>query len=190
MSQKKDSGKILFFRESIFAVAERIFNYPNKTFHVRMLAEETGLSTTAVVRSIDELRDFRIITVEETALTKNIKADLNSNAYPFYKTIFNLYCLKHYGFVDELVRLYAAEFIVLFGSFAKGEDIEDSDVDICVVSQKKSVELPSKNIQNYEKKFCRRINIHLLHSLEGSSNEFKNALANGVVLHGYLKVLS
>ena len=35
MSQKKYGGP--FFRESIFNVAKLIFNYPNKTFHIRMI---------------------------------------------------------------------------------------------------------------------------------------------------------
>ncbi|MBI5072643.1 nucleotidyltransferase domain-containing protein [Candidatus Woesearchaeota archaeon] len=189
MSQKKDKGNILFFRESTFAVAERIFNYPNKTFHVRMLAEETKLSTTAVVRSVEELEQFRIITTEETPLTKNIKADLNSDAYAFYKIIFNLYRIKRYGFVDELVSFYAPEVIVLFGSFAKGEDIEESDVDLLILNAHQSAGVIPENVKNYEKEFARSINLHFLPSLEKSSNEFKNALANGVVLYGYLKVI-
>ena len=188
MLQKKDKDKILFFRESTFRVAENIFNFPNKKFHVRMLAEETGFSTTAISRSIEELQYFRIVTVEETDLTKDVKADLSSDAYTFYKTIFNLYRLKRYGFVDRLIDLYTPEVIVLFGSFAKGEDIEESDIDICILSSKEN-EFSQKDIEHYQKEFCRRINVHVLHSLEQSSAEFKNALANGVVLHGYLKVI-
>ncbi len=189
MPQKKDNEKILFFRESTFAVAERIFNYPNKTFHVRMLAEETCLSTTAVVRSIEELAHFRIITVEETPLTKNVKADLGSDAYTFYKTIFNLYRIKQYGLIDRLINLYSPETIVLFGSFAKGEDIEESDIDLLILNAHQSTEIIPEDITKYKKRFSRSINLHFLLSLEKSSSEFKNALANGVVLYGYLKVL-
>ena len=99
MSQKKDKSKILFFRESIFRVAKLIFNYPNKTFHIRMLEKETGFSTTAIIDSINELRKFEVIQVEYTALTTNIKANLESEAYRFYKLVFNLYRLKRYKFV-------------------------------------------------------------------------------------------
>ena len=78
MSQKKDKNKILFFRESVFKVTELIFNYPNKTFHIRMLEKETGFSTTAVIDAITELKEYNIIQVEETPLTTNIKANLES----------------------------------------------------------------------------------------------------------------
>ena len=190
MSQKRNKGKILFFRESTFRVAELIFNSPNKTFHIRMLEKETGFSTTAIKDSINELKEYKIITVEKTPLTTNIRADLGSEAYRFYKMAFNLYRLKRYTFVDNLAEIFNnPEAIVLFGSFAKGEDIEESDIDILVISSNE----PKNDLKNFthtfEKVFDRKINIHILNSLGKSSNEFKNAVANGIVLHGYLKVV-
>jgi predicted nucleotidyltransferase len=183
MSQKKDKGKILFFRESVFRVAELIFNRPNSTFHIRGLANETGLSTTAVIRAIEELSKFLI--VEKTAITTNIRANLESEAYRFYKKIFNLYRLERYLLVQELKDTYRAKAIVLFGSFARGEDVEESDIDILILTNhKKEIDLTA-----YEKTLNRSINLHILKSLEKSSFEFKNAIANGIVLHGYLKVL-
>ena len=190
MSQKKDKSKILFFRESVFKIAEIIFNYPNKTFHIRMLEKETGFSTTAVIDAIEELKKYNIITIEETPLTTNIKANLDSEAYRFYKLVFNLYRLKRYLFVDKLVEIFNnPEAIVLFGSFAKGEDIEESDIDILVISSQKNNENLEDFANLFKKELNRKINIHILPSLAKSSNEFKNAVANGIVLHGYLKIL-
>ena len=190
MSQKKDKGKILFFRESVFKVAELIFSYPNKTFHIRMLEKETGFSTTAVIDAVEELRKYEIITIEETPLTTNVKANLESGAYIFYKLVFNLYRLKRYLFIDRLVEVFnKPEAIVLFGSFAKGEDVEQSDIDILVISHNKSEEYLEDLINAFQKELNRKINIHILPSLAKSSNEFKNAVANGIVLHGYLKII-
>ncbi len=184
MSQKKD--KILFFRESTFKVAELIFNYPHKTFHIRMLEKETGLSTTAVIKAAEELEYFKIIKVEKTPITTNIRADLESEAYRFYKMTFNIYRLKSYGFVDKLIKTFYPEAIVLFGSFAKGEDIENSDIDILIISHRKN----NKELENLsiisEKRLNREMNAIVLPSLEKSAAEFKNAAANGIVLHGYL----
>ena len=189
MLQKKDKHKIIFFRESVFRVAEAIFNFPNKTFHIRMLEKETEFSTTAIIDAVNELKSFGIIEVFETPITKNIKAKLDSEAYGFYKIIFNLYRLKRYGFVDNLLEIFNnPEAIVLYGSFAKGEDIEESDVDFLVISSNASADLSTfKN--TFEKEMHRKIDITVLPSLDKSSAEFKNAVANGIVLHGYLKVL-
>ena len=189
MSQKKDNGKILFFRESSFKVAELIFNYPNKTFHIRGLASEIEQSTTAVVSAIKDLNKFKIIKLNKTNLTTDIKADTESDAYRFYKKIFNLYRLERYGVIDNLKEIFQAETIVLFGSFAKGEDIEESDIDILVITNHKEDEISSDLLNVWAKELNRKINLHILPSLEKSSKEFKNAAANGIVLHGYLKVL-
>ena len=189
MSQKKDKNKILFFRKSAFKIAELIFNYPNKTFHIRGLEKEIEMSTTAVTRSVKELLDFNIVTMEKTPLTSNIKADINSEAHRFYKIVFNLYRLKRYLFVDALITNFKnPRAIVLFGSFAKGEDIEESDIDILVISSYKPENLDIA-ISHHEKILKKKVNLHILPNLEKSSKEFRNAVANGIVLHGYIKVV-
>lgn len=189
MSQKRNKEKILFFRESMFRVAELIFNYPNKTFHIRLLEKETGFSTTAVTQSVKELHKFKIIKVEKTPLITNIKADLDSEAYRFYKIVFNIYRLKRYLLVDYLVNIFNPETIVLFGSFAKGEDIEESDIDLLIITKNKENKSLSKFENICEKELNRKVNLYILSSLEKSSKEFKNAVSNGIVLHGYLKVI-
>lgn len=190
MLQKKDKGKIWFFKESIFSVAELIFNYPNKTFHIRMLEKETGFSTSAVIDSVNKLKEYGIVTIDETPLTTNIKADLDSEAYRFYKLVFNIYRLKRYLFVDKLIEIFNnPEAIVLFGSFAKGEDIEESDIDILIISSNKPKDYMEDFVNTFEKELSRKINIHILPSLDKSSKEFKNAVANGITLYGYLKVV-
>ncbi len=185
MSQKKDNKRILFFRESVFKVAELIFNHPNKSFHIRALAEKTRFSTTAVTSAIKELEKFDIVTIEKTKITTNIQANLKSEAYTFYKRIFNLYRIERYNLLQILKDAYSARTIVLFGSFAKGEDVEESDIDLLILSNKKQ----RINLSKYEKTFNRKINLHILSSLEKSEDAFKNAIANGVVLHGYIKVI-
>ncbi len=186
MSQKKDKGKILFFRESIFKVAELLFNRPNTVFHMRGLAKETGLSTTAVIQAVEELSAF--LKIEKTAITTNIKANQESEAYRFYKKIFNLYRLERYNVIQTLKDEYRAKAIALFGSFAKGEDVEESDVDILIITSRKETDI-GDYIAKCEKLLNRSINLHVLDSLEKSSPEFKNAIANGIVLHGYVKVV-
>lgn len=185
MSQKKDKTKILFFRESVFKVAEMIFNRPNAVFHIRGLAKETGVSTTGVVYAVEELKKYDIITVEKTTITTNIRANLESEVYRFYKKILNLYRLERYLLIQTLRDAYRAKTIVLFGSFSKGEDIEGSDIDILVLTNYKE----TIDLTVYGKMLNRSINLHILKSLEKSSSEFKNAVANGIVLYGYLKVV-
>lgn len=155
-----------------------------------MLEKETGFSTTAVIDSINKLKEYGIVIIDETPLTTNVRANLESEAYRFYKLVFNLYRLKRYLFVDRLVEIFNnPEAIVLFGSFAKGEDVEESDIDILIISPNKNQENLEDFVNAFEKELNRKINIHILLSLDKSSAEFKNAVANGIVLYGYIKVI-
>ena len=189
MSRKKDNAEIIFFKESVLKIAELLFDKPNITFHIRGLAKAAGVSTTAVVRAVEELQKHEIIIVEKTAVTTNVKANVESEAYRFYKKIINLYRLERYKITSTLKEIYRAKAMVLFGSFAKGEDVEESDVDILVLTNHKDTRDISDYLAECEKRLNRRINLQVLSSLEKSSPEFKNAIANGIVLHGYVKVV-
>ncbi len=91
--------------------------------------------------------------------------------------------------LDLLIKMFHnPQAIVFFGSFARGEDIEKSDIDILIITPNKHL-LNKEEIISYEKEFNRTINIHILPTLEKSERAFKNAVANGIVLHGYLKVV-
>ncbi len=187
MPHKRES--ILFFTKSCFKVAGLIFNYPNKDFHIRGIAKETKLSTTAVESAIEKLRDFGIVKIIPGNVVTSVRADLDSPPYSFYKKIFNLYRLERYNFIENLKNAMQAETIVLFGSFAKGEDIEQSDVDIMVITRSKPDTHITELIRIWEHELNRKVNLHVLPSLDGAKSEFKNSLANGIVLYGYLKVI-
>ena len=73
--------------------------------------------------------------------------------------------------------------IVLYGSASKGEDVEDSDLDLFIIAKEKPI-----NLERFEKELNRKIHIIFENSLKRVSKEFLNNLINGIVLYGYLKV--
>ena len=191
MLQKEDIN-IMFRTKGAFTIARAVFNYPHKSFHIRELAKEGKCSTTAVTQGMELLKKYGIITVEEGKITTDIKADIDSEDYRKYKLIFNLYRLTRHKIVASLNKYFNnPECITLFGSFAKGEDIENSDIDILIIT---SLEKPrTKEFENFinmiEDEFNREISIHLLKSFKETADSFKNSAANGIVLHGYMKVI-
>ncbi|MBD3203691.1 hypothetical protein GF327_05310 [Candidatus Woesearchaeota archaeon] len=141
MLQKKYRRKyrdhLPFISGSSFEITEEIFNYPTKTFHIRGLSKITSLSTTTVIKTVNELESYNVVKIEKTSITTNIKVNLESENYVFYKLMFNLYRLKKYSIIDSIIETYNPESIVLFGSFSKGEDIEKSDIDLLILTNKK-----------------------------------------------------
>ncbi len=195
MLQKKyiipiEDFRSLFGTKGGFGVAQLIFTFPHKSFHLRQLAEELNFSTTAVTEGIDILMKYNIINVEEGPTTKNIKANLSSESYKDYKLIFNLFLLKRYNVLYNLTAFFHnPECIVVFGSFARGEDIEESDIDILIIASGEPSPDLKYFVKIWEKAFNRKINIHKLKSLDKAENSFKNAVANGITLYGYLNVI-
>jgi predicted nucleotidyltransferase len=98
--------------------------------------------------------------------------------------------LNQHSVIEDLIKEYDnPETIVLFGSFAHGEDIEKSDIDILIITTNESKGKINKTLISFEKEINRKISIHVLPNLHKSSEEFKNNTANGITLHGYLKVI-
>jgi predicted nucleotidyltransferase len=102
------------------------------------------------------------------------------------KRSLNLYSLYSSGLVSELVDFYKIpECIVVFGSYAKGEDTRESDIDIAVITNMK--EYPQLDV--YDGDLKRKISLHLIDNIKNEEKKFINTLANGIVIYGYLEVI-
>ena len=87
-------------------------------------------------------------------------------------------------------KSYNFPIIVLFGSYSKALDNEQSDIDIFVLSNINK----EFNTLKYEEILKRKVSIHLhskknLEKLKRHSKEFVNNLCNGITLSGQLEVL-
>ena len=71
---------------------------------------------------------------------------------------------------------------MLYGAYARGEDREDSDVDIYVDSRvEKEIDL-----KTFEKELGRKIHL-VVRDIKKIPNEFKKNLLNGVILYGVIE---
>jgi len=113
-----------------------------------------------------------------TELTTNVKADLNSDAYFFYKRIFNQYRLKKLA--DILKDSLKPKAIVLLGSYANARDTEESAVKILILSDSKG---NITGIKDLEKELHRKILLNISPSL---NEQLKKELVDCIVLHGSL----
>jgi predicted nucleotidyltransferase len=89
------------------------------------------------------------------------------------------------GIIDHIRTELSNPPIVLFGSYSKGEDIEDSDVDLYL-------ETPSnKNIDlsEFEKKIDRKVQLFKFKNIREVPNvHLANNIINGIVLNNYVEV--
>ena len=172
------------FDKNLLKIASIFFKNPSKTFHLRQLALESGLSTTSVSNACNKLILQKVIKIVKNDITKEFKADLENEEYFGAKTLFNIFSIRLSGLIDELKKNLNPKVIVLFGSYVKGEDIEKSDIDLLIISLRNK----DLDLSKYEKVLSRKIQLVILENLKKSDENFINSVINGIVLYGYLEV--
>lgn len=110
-------------------------------------------------------------------------ANTENESFKLYKRLDMISLLYETGLLEHLHESLMPDCIVLFGSAARGEDSRDSDIDLFIQCEQTKIDL-----DKFEKKLNRKINIFFSKSFNSLSNELKNNIINGVVLKGYLEV--
>jgi len=112
---------------------------PLKSFSVRGLAVAAGLSPGAARISLDYMHKKGIVSLKIIGKTYQYKANLESPLCRQWKVLFNLDRIVDSKIVEEIVKkVPGVVSVLLYGSFAKGTNDEKSDIDLLVVSHRKS----------------------------------------------------
>ena len=98
------------------------------------------------------------------------------------KIIYNITSILESDVITYIEEKLMPKSIVLFGSYARGEDIENSDIDLFVECKKEELDL-----EKFEKKLSRGIELHFNDKFTLYPKELKNNIINGIVLSGFLE---
>lgn len=156
---------------------------PIEEFRLRELARLSKISPPSVTAYLKEFIKKNLIekTIKrEIPFYKAIRDDEN---FILYKKISIIYELNNSGLVEYLWEKIYPNAIILYGSYAKGESIENSDIDIFVIGKEKNLDLTE-----FRKKLGKEIHL-MFDEVKNIPKELKNNLANGIVLKGYFKVI-
>jgi|SRR3989344_330025 len=156
---------------------------PTESFRLREIARLTKISPPSVMNYLKEFEN-------EGLIKKQIKRDIpfytairdNSN-FVLYKKISIIFELNNSGLIDYLWDKLSPQGIILYGSSAKGESIENSDADLFILGREGKID-----IADFEKRLGRKIHLLFKDSLKKIPNELKNNILNGIILKGYIKV--
>lgn len=167
------------------------FENPTKRFQLRELARLSGISTTGIKSALLDLLGARIITKTKEKNYEFYETNRNDEDYKFFKRFFNVRQLHDIGVIEHLEKeLNHPEAIFLFGSAAKGEDVEKSDFDIFVLaSAKKDIDM-----EEYSRQLKREIRLIVMDKKEferarEKNPELVNNIVNGINLRGFLEVV-
>lgn len=155
-----------------------------KEFSQRDIAKQLNVSPTAIGNVVKTLLPYKFITLNSMKTINLISFNRDNQKAIDLKRCENLRQIYLSNIVDYLEEKLAGSTIILFGSYAKGEDTITSDIDISVIGRKTK----ALNLNIFEKVLQRVINIHFYDSFKDIDKNLKNNILNGIVLVGSVDV--
>lgn len=163
------------------------FKRPLYSYHLREICRLVNWSPIKARHYLESLKKEKLILEYREKNLSLFKSNMENEKFKLYKKIYNLLeAFKISEILEEKLEDFDA--IIFFGSAYRGEDIEDSDFDICIIGSKE-IEI---DLKKFEEELNRKISLLFIEDLEylkRKNKELLNNLINGIVLKGYLKVL-
>lgn len=168
---------------SRYRILQEFFDFPRKDFQMRELSRNTKLAQPSVMNHLKTLTKEELIIREKKGIYPTYRANRENELFRIYKKVDLILKMQKIGLISEIYDLCIPHSIILFGSASKGEDIEESDIDLFIHSPRKKI-----NLKKYEKLLTRNISLFFEEDFSKLNNELKNNILNGIILKGYLKV--
>jgi predicted nucleotidyltransferase len=162
-----------------------LFIKAGESFSQNALARALKVTPAAISKALAELEKEELISIEKDRDTNHLSIGLNTQNPDIFwmKRADNLKLLHESGLVEYLTERFPGGTIILFGSYAFGEDTVDSDIDIAVIGcSSKKLEL-----SEFEKILERAILVQYYRLSETDTN-IKSNILNGITLHGVIEV--
>jgi predicted nucleotidyltransferase len=150
--------------------------------NARNIAVHLEVSPPAVSKALPLLEKGNYISVSKDKDSKRLSISLNrDNSYILWlKRADNLKQLYESKFVQILYNQFPEATVIVFGSYAFGEDTATSDIDLAIIGAKEK----ELNLKTYEKVLERSIRINYYNSFQDLDKHFLNNLLNGIILKG------
>ena len=168
---------------SRYRILQVFFDFPRRNFHMREISRRIKIAQPSVINHLKSLANQNLIIKEKIGIYPTFRANREDELFKIYKKLNLILRIKQSGLLDYVYDTCLPNSIILFGSASKGEDIEESDMDIFIESKEKKL-----NLEKYEKALNRKISLFFEENFNRLSNELKNNILNGIMLKGYIKV--
>ncbi len=164
-------------------VAGVFFAKPTGRHNLKEISRESSLAHTSVKKYIEMFKKDGIVKEIREKRGERIfpfyVADKNSDSYKRQKIVNNVFDILSSGLIDYLRDETMPNSIILFGSYARGEDTEDSDIDLFLEAKEKTTD-----VKKFEIILKRKIQIHSKENINLYPRNLKNNIINGFTLFG------
>jgi predicted nucleotidyltransferase len=166
-------------------IREYYFINPTSKLRVREIEKLLKLPLPSIIRYCKELKEEKILTTIKIGNVVFYTGDRASNNFLLEKKLFNIRSVYSSGLIEFLKSELSNPVVILFGSYSKGEDIENSDIDLYIETlSKKEI-----NLEKFEKILNRKIQIFRHKKISEIKNiNLSNNIINGIILNSYIEV--
>ena len=161
-----------------------IFQNPTTPFYIRELARKTRLHPNTIITSIKKLQKQNLIIIKKHKHITEIQANPENSEFTIQKKLTNLSAIYNSGLIEYLLKTFSPKSISLIGSYSRGEDIENSDVDLVIITNNPPKSEP--DLEQFEKRLKKKIH-PIFTTYKKMSEEFYINMINGLILQGALE---
>ncbi len=170
-----------------YRVLKVFLDNPTKGFGLREISRKIKLGLPSVSNYIKELKKESLILEKKVNEIRLWIANREKEKFKKRKIADKLIEIEDSGMLDFLDEKLSFPCVILFGSCSLGEDIETSDIDLCILSEIKK----EPDLKEFEKYLNKGIQIFLFdkrgfQKLKDKNKELYNNIINGIVLRGRL----
>ncbi len=170
-----------------YRVLKNFFINPLKQFNLKEISVLSEIAHTSVKNELKKFVRIGIIKIIVESKGKRkfplYAANIDYTLFKILKKISNEYQIRTCGLVEYLKINLMPNSIMLFGSFSRGEDTIESDIDLFIESSPKDI-----NLRKFEKKLNRKINLIFKKDINNLKKELLNNIINGIILYGEIKL--
>jgi len=158
-----------------------LFVKSGSSLNMNGIAKILGVSQTAVLKSIPLLQKQGLITAEQDKDSSRWSIGLNREDKQVIglKRADNLKQIYESGMIKHIYDIFAGATIILFGSYAQGEDTINSDIDLAIIGgEKKEID------EKFGKMLEREIVVNYYKSFKSIDSSLLSNILNGITLKG------
>ncbi|MBM2852550.1 MAG: hypothetical protein HW420_1097 [Candidatus Nitrosotenuis sp.] len=168
------------------SVLRTLVDHKGRIFTIRRLAEDAGISHTEAAATVGDLEKLGIVQVQPVG--KAYQISLNKKSYVLNKIIEPIFKVEQNS-LQEVISILKKNLIskkivsaAIFGSVARGEENEDSDIDLLIISNDHdlAIEIVSKIMEETSLMFHTKVS-HIIFSEKQLRSKRNSDLINSII---------
>ena len=150
------------------------------SFNQRRISQKLNVSATGVSKAIKLLEKKELILIKKDEFSKELSIELNFENQEVLelKRIDNLSLLYETKFVEYFKQNHVGCDVILFGSYSRGEDTLNSDIDIAIIGTTKK----ELTITMHEEILKREINLFYFENMKKIPPKLRKNIMRGIYL--------